>query len=88
MRLRQLIQSIKPRNFGVIVRTVAEGKRVAELNNELKTLVRCWEDMLVKLQKAQLPSLVYEETGRTVGILRDIFSPSFERRHITKYTTM
>ena len=61
LRLRQLIQSIKPRNFGVIVRTVAEGKRVAELNNELKTLVKCWEDMLVKLQKAQLPSLVYEE---------------------------
>ena len=82
LRLRQLIQSIKPRNFGVIVRTVAEGKRVAELNNELKTLVRCWEDMLVKLQKAQLPSLVYEETGRTVGILRDIFSPSFENIYV------
>ena len=82
LRLRQLIQSIKPRNFGVIVRTVAEGKRVAELNNELKTLVKCWEDMLVKLQKAQLPSLVYEETGRTVGILRDIFSPSFENIYV------
>ena len=87
MRLRQLIQSIKPRNFGVIVRTVAEGKRVAELNNELKTLVRCWEDMLVKLQKAQLPSLVYEETGRTVGILRDIFSPSFENIYVNDKET-
>ena len=40
-RLKQLIQSIKPKNFGVIVRTVAENKRVAELNNELKTLVKC-----------------------------------------------
>ena len=77
----------KPRNFGVIVRTVAEGKRVAELNNELKTLVRCWEDMLVKLQKAQLPSLVYEETGRTVGILRDIFSPSFENIYVNDKET-
>ena len=76
MRLKQLIQSIRPRNFGVIVRTVAEGKRVAELNNELKTLVKCWEDSLVKLQKAKLPSLIFEETGRTVGVLRDIFSPS------------
>ena len=87
LRLRQLIQSIKPRNFGVIVRTVAEGKRVAELNNELKTLVKCWEDMLVKLQKAQLPSLVYEETGRTVGILRDIFSPSFENIYVNDKET-
>ena len=87
LRLRQLIQSIKPRNFGVIVRTVAEGKRVAELNNELKTLVKCWEDMLVKLQKAQLPSLVYEETGRTVGLLRDIFSPSFENIYVNDKET-
>ncbi len=78
MRLKQLVQSIKPRNFGVIVRTVAEGKRVAELNNELKTLVKCWEDALEKLQKAKTPSLVYEETSRAVGVLRDIFSPEFE----------
>ena len=81
-RLKQLIQSIKPKNFGVIVRTVAEDKRVAELDNELKTLVKCWEDSLVKLQKAKTPSLIFEETGRTVGVLRDIFSPSFENIYV------
>ena len=81
-RLKQLIQSIKPKNFGVIVRTVAENKRVAELDNELKTLVKCWEDCLVKLQKAKTPSLIFEETGRTVGVLRDIFSPSFENIYV------
>ena len=82
VRLKQLIQSIKPKNFGVIVRTVAENKRVAELDNELKTLVKCWEDCLVKLQKAKTPSLIFEETGRTVGVLRDIFSPSFENIYV------
>ncbi len=81
-RLRQLMQSIKPKNFGVIVRTVAEGKRVAELDNELKTLVKCWEDALLKLQKAQLPALIFEETARTVGLLRDIFNPSFQHIHV------
>lgn len=81
-RLKQLIQSIKPKNFGVIVRTVAENKRVAELDNELKTLVKCWEDSLVKLQKAKTPSLIFEETGRTVGVLRDIFNTSFESIHV------
>lgn len=81
-RLKQLIQSIKPKNFGVIVRTVAEGKRVAELDNELKTLVKCWEDSLIKLQKAQTPSLIFEETGRTVGLLRDIFNPSFQHIYV------
>ena len=39
-RLKQLVQSMKPKNFGVIVRTVAEGKRAAELDQELKTLLR------------------------------------------------
>ena len=81
-RLRQLIHSIKPQNFGVIVRTVAEGKRVAELDNEMKTLVKRWEDSLAKLQKANAPSLIYEETGRAVGLLRDIFNPSFENIYV------
>lgn len=78
LRLRQLIESIKPKNFGVIVRTSAEGKRVAELNHELKTLLKCWEDALVKAQKSQAPTLVFEEESRIVSVLRDIFSPTFE----------
>lgn len=78
LRLRQLIESIKPKNFGVIVRTSAEGKRVAELNYELKTLLRCWEDAVIKAQRSTAPSLIYEEESRIVGVLRDIFSPSFE----------
>ena len=81
-RLRQLIQSIKPKNYGVIIRTNAEGKRVAELDAELKSLVAKWEDNVDKLLKAKAPQLIYEETGRTVGLLRDIFDPSFEQIHI------
>ena len=81
-RLRQLIQSIKPKNFGVIVRTNAEGKRVAELDAELKILVKRWDDNISKIQKAKAPSLIFEETGRTVALLRDIFNPSFEQIHV------
>ncbi len=82
-RLKQLIQSIKPQNFGVIVRTVAEGKRVAELDNELKALLKRWDDTITKVQKAnQLPALVYEETSRTVAMLRDLFNPSYENIYI------
>lgn len=81
-RLRQLIQSIKPKNFGVIVRTSAEGKRVAELDHELKTLVKRWEDNIVKVPKAKAPAIIYEETGRTVALLRDIFNPSFQHIHV------
>lgn len=82
-RLKQLIQSIKPRNFGVIVRTVAEGKRAAELDNELSVLVKAWEQCITKVQKAtSLPVLAHEETGRTVSMLRDLFNPSYESIHV------
>lgn len=82
LRLRQLIGSIKPKNFGIIVRTSAEGKRVAELNHELKTLLKCWEDAVAKAQKAEAPALIFEEENRIVGVLRDIFSPSFENIYV------
>ena len=81
-RLRQLMLSIKPKNFGVIVRTSAEGKKVAELDTELKTLVKRWDDNMGKLLKAKAPSLIFEETGRAVAILRDIFNPSFEHIYV------
>lgn len=81
-RLKQLILSIKPKNFGVIVRTSAEGKRVMELDSEMKTLVKRWDDNMVKLLKAKAPSLIYEETGRTVAVLRDIFNPSFKHIYV------
>ena len=82
-RLKQLIQSIKPRNFGVIVRTVAEGKKAAELNKELSLLVDSWNACITKVQKAtSLPVLAHEETGRTVSMLRDLFNPSYESIHV------
>lgn len=82
MRLRQLIQSIKPKGYGVIVRTVAEDKKVAELDNELKILVKRWEEAIPKIQKAKPVTLITEELGRTVGIIRDIFSSNFRHIHV------
>lgn len=82
-RLKQLIHSIKPKNVGVIVRTVAEGKRVAELDTELKILMKRWEDAIEKVQKTQKrPQLVYEETSRVVAMLRDLFNPSYENIYV------
>jgi len=78
LRLRQLVESIKPKNFGVIIRTSAEGKRAAELANELKVLVKNFEDTIAKAQREEAPALVFEEQNRVVGELRDIFTPSFE----------
>ena len=82
MRLRQLVESIRPKNFGVIIRTSAEDKRVAELNNEMSTLMKCWDDMVEKLKKSEMPALLHEEDSRAVGVIRDLFSPSFESIHV------
>ena len=82
VRLRRLIESVKPANFGVIIRTSAENKRVAELNNELRALLKCWEDSVAKAQRSDVPSLIYEEDSRAVSVIRDIFSPSFENIYV------
>ena len=76
-RLKQLILSIKPQGFGVIVRTVAEEKRVAELDNELRLLVQKWQETVKSLQQHEPVSLVSEEMGRTLGIIRDVLNPDF-----------
>jgi len=82
-RLKQLIQSIKPKNFGVIVRTVAEGKRAAELDAELKILLKRWEDTITKVQKTtERPQLCFEEQSRAVALLRDLFNPTYDGIHI------
>ncbi|MBN1987425.1 MAG: Rne/Rng family ribonuclease [Prolixibacteraceae bacterium] len=76
-RLKKLIQSIRPRKYGVIIRTVAEGKKVAELDQELRRLVDKWETTFNKLRRAQSPSLIIGEMDRTTALLRDIYHPNF-----------
>jgi ribonuclease G len=75
-RLKRLIHSIKPKNYGVIVRTVAESKRVADLDNELRELVQKWESAFVNL-KNKPPKLVLGELNRTTAILRDMLNSQF-----------
>ena len=82
-RLKQLIRSITPKNFGVIVRTVAEGKRVAELDAEMQILLKRWNDVITKVQKTHdRPQLVFEETGRAVAMIRDLFNPTYENIYV------
>ncbi|MDE6256136.1 MAG: Rne/Rng family ribonuclease [Muribaculaceae bacterium] len=84
IRLRQLMSSIKPKGFSVIVRTSAENKRVAELNNEMRPLVRYWEESIAKMQRSQSPALIFEEESRMVSVIRDIFSPTFENIYVNE----
>ena len=87
IRLRQLVGSIKPKGFGVIIRTSAENKRVAELNNEMRTLLKCWEETLQKMQRNEPPALIYEEDSRAVSVIRDLFTPNFENIYVNDVET-
>jgi len=77
-RLRMLVQSIKPKNYGVIVRTAAEGRKVAALDAELKELINKWETAIFSIRKdIKTPRLLIGEMNRTTTILRDILNPDF-----------
>ncbi len=84
-RLKSLVQSIKPRNYGVIVRTVAEGKKVAVLDAELKELVQKWESAFSSVKKEiKSPKLFIGEMNRTSTILRDMLNVTFNSIHINE----
>ena len=85
-RLKRLITSIKPKGFGVIIRTVAEGKKVAELDRDLQNLTDRWNAMCKKLRGAHHPSKVLSELDRGASILRDIFNDSFQNIYLNDET--
>lgn len=88
IRLRQLISSIKPKGFGVIIRTSAENKRAADLNGEMRTLLSCWNEAIARMQKSTPPALIYEEESRAVSVIRDIFTPEFENIYVNDPETL
>jgi ribonuclease G len=81
-RLLRLIQSIKPENFGVIIRTVAENKEVAELDRDLRNLVKTWEEGMTRLPNAQPRDKVIGELDKTSSLLRDLLNESFDNVHV------
>jgi len=81
-RLKRLLESIIPKNFGVIVRTAAEGKKVAILDAELRSLIKKWEMAYEKLKNSQPPSLIVSELKRTSAIIRDMLNVSFNSIYV------
>lgn len=76
-RLRTLIESIKPEGFGAIIRTVAEGKKVAELHNDMNQLVKKWETCFQNIRENKIPSKILSEEDKASAILRDNFNADF-----------
>jgi len=78
-RLHKIIEAIKPKNFGVIVRTAAEGMNTAELHEDLLSLIATWKTMQNNLKGATPPAKILSEQGKTTSILRDLLNEDFNR---------
>jgi ribonuclease G len=78
-RLQRIVESIKPKNFGVIVRTAAEGKNTAELHEDLSELTEMWKTIQQNLKNAAPPAKVLSEQTKTASILRDLLNEDFNK---------
>tara|TARA_Y100001960_G_scaffold333398_1_gene438328 strand:+ start:18788 stop:20341 length:1554 start_codon:yes stop_codon:yes gene_type:complete len=82
-RLKRLIQIIRPKGFGVIIRTVAQGQKVAELDADLQNLLKRWKNLCNKMLKTEkFPKKVLSEINRSSSIIRDVFDDSFSGIHV------
>jgi ribonuclease G len=78
-RLQKIVEAIKPKNFGVIVRTAAEGKNTAELHEDLAALVETWEIIQGNLRGSVAPAKILSEQTKTTSMLRDLLNEDFNR---------
>ena len=81
-RLRRIVQSIKPKGFGVIIRTVAQDKKVADLDRDLQNSYERWIQMCKKIPQGSFPSKILSEMNRTGALLRDMFDNTFTGIHV------
>jgi ribonuclease G len=82
-RLKDLMNDLKPKNFGVIIRTVAATKKVEALDQDLKNLMEKWKTMHANLRQATPPRRVLGEIDKTSSILRDLLNADFTDIHVS-----
>lgn len=85
-RLERLVKSILPPNYGLIVRTAAEGKKAAVLDAELNALIKRWEESWSVMSKGVLPSRLLTENSRITTLIRDLLNDSFTSIHVNDQT--
>lgn len=78
-RLRKIVKTLLPNNYGVIIRTAASGCDVSVLEKEIQELVEKWEKCLAKVRevKNRTPNLVLREVDRVSSLLRDVYNPTY-----------
>ena len=78
-RLRRIVRSLKPKELGVIIRTVAENKEESALREDLEKLLEQWRDIEKKAREIKPPTLMYRDPSLTSSVMRDLFTPDITR---------
>ncbi|MFW5876379.1 MAG: Rne/Rng family ribonuclease [Myxococcota bacterium] len=74
-RLRQVIESVKPPNGGIIVRTLGQGLTKKQLKADIGYLVKAWEETAKRLEQTKkAPALLYAEPDIVLRTARDLFT--------------
>tara|TARA_Y100000991_G_scaffold4603_2_gene3767 strand:+ start:2831 stop:4378 length:1548 start_codon:yes stop_codon:yes gene_type:complete len=81
-RLKEVMNRIKPKNFGVIIRTVAEKKPTEDLEQDLKQLLEKWNEMFSSIKGTRGPKKLLGELNRTSSMLRDLLNKDFSNIHV------
>ncbi len=78
-RLKHIGRTLRPEGFGLVIRTVSEGKDEASLKADLDNLVDTWEQVKKKISKSHPPCIVYKDVGMLSSVIRDLFTPDINR---------
>ncbi|MEX0609269.1 MAG: Rne/Rng family ribonuclease [Balneolaceae bacterium] len=78
-RLKSVLNNMIPDGFGVIVRTVAQGQDQKALEDDLRNVLKKWEQIVDKLEEAKPPSLLYRDLNMTESLIRDLFAKNYDR---------
>ena len=81
-RLRDLMRAVKPKNFGVIIRTVAENKKIEDIDQDLKNLIEKWKKLHGNLVNSAPPRRILGEINKTASLLRDLLKSDFSNLHV------
>lgn len=78
-RLRRLVRGILPPGYGIIIRTVAEGKPEEVLRADLEALIKTWREIERMLRKSRPPTQLYKDMNTSSSTMRDLFSEDVTR---------
>jgi ribonuclease G len=85
-RLKKIGHDIRPKGFGLIIRTVAENREESELRADLENLLKTWRQTEERIKRVKPPSLVYKDLGMASSVIRDLFTPDIDHVMIDSKT--